>query len=225
MSFCRVRERSSSIDRLLALVGLLRQPLDRDARLMELSERLGHPIESVRAAFSTLSERATASLAERAAQGRPGQRNAPARLSSADSKRIRRAFGELMGACLLDNSLVPLLREVAVECPEEDLASIGNAILLLSGEPRHGIGATEVMTFLADHPAREKVPLLCEHARLAESPEVLATGALELLRGEQLKRCVSTGVQAIAHASEADRRQQLAELYRRLRAQKIPGAT
>ena len=138
----------------------------------------------------------------------------------------KKLFNELIGAVLLDASLVPLVRQHADLCADEDLVRILEIIFDMYEDLDAVIDASSVLTALGDHPARKKVTGLVEHASRAVSPKDLLEGSLENLRRrlegrreEELKKRFLELEQSIANAApgaaEAAQREQatvLAEL-------------
>ncbi|TDJ71451.1 MAG: DNA primase [Planctomycetota bacterium] len=175
------------VDRALELLGRLQKPVHRDALIGELAERLSLPVASLREQWDAL-PRGRRELAG----GRPTtEQEAPA--SGADrpkpvDPRLRRAYGGIVGALLLDDSLVPLARSVAAGCPDQELAAIFAAIFALYEDEDAVIDVNGVMNALADHPARDRVASIAEYARTAENPKSLLDGELGYLRERALEQ-------------------------------------
>src|SRR6185436_18207948 len=103
-------------------------------------------------------------------------RSPSARRSPDEAARLERAYALLLGALLLDNSLVPLYSHLSSGCPEGELAVLFRTLLELyehddSGAP---IDASALMTALGDAPARTRVVALQTLAEEAESATILA---------------------------------------------------
>jgi DNA primase len=168
-------ELARAVEGLFELLTRLPRPVERDLALLQLARFLELPEEGLRRqwhAFVAARARppeARSAPAQRAA--RPAA--APERDGAAGPERAYRA---LLGAMLLDNSLIPLHREVAAGVPEGELAVILDALLDLydHGELDRRIDADALITRLGPHPARTRVLDLEELARTAESPAQLA---------------------------------------------------
>ncbi|MFT4542082.1 MAG: DNA primase [Planctomycetota bacterium] len=87
-------------------------------------------------------------------------------------------FRDLIGAVLVDPSLIPLARPWAEECPFEDLACVLFALLELYEDPEMEIGIGRVLTHLQDSPACHCVAPIAEHASRADNPRALIDGAI-----------------------------------------------
>jgi DNA primase catalytic core len=145
-------------------------------------------------------------------------------------------FNELIGAVLLDSSLVPLVRQHADLCADEDLVRILEVILVMYDDYDAVIDANSVLTALGDHPARKKVTSLVEHASRAASPKDLMEGTLENLRRRregrreeelksrflELELNIAEAAPGAAAAAEQEQIAVLAELKEVMRQSKAP---
>ena len=101
-----------------------------------------------------------------------------------------RAWGEIVGALLVDNSLIPILRARLESCGGSE-ACVDDAIGLVLAtalavydgdeEGEETIDASRVMTELADDPARDMAERLESYALRADSPRAMSEGALGTL--------------------------------------------
>ncbi len=238
--------RLHEVDEILELVGRLPQALAREERLAQLADHLGTPIEGVREAFSALHERrprpgsrpgshggssgARATRASGRTPARPAAPSAEAPPAREDRARrgapgLRRAYGELVGAVLLDNSLAPLALPRGEGCPIED---VGEVLRALGALHRRGVDPLDVdalLAELADSRARDLVVPIREHAARAESPQALLDGALGYLERLEVERSLDEGRRLLADGGDdAAIRDRLTQLHVRLRAIKVPGA-
>ncbi len=126
-------------------------------------------------------------------------------------RREASAYRDLVGAALLDNSLIPSLSEQLSACPPG--LGAGQLSLLIermldlydSNEHDQVIDEESLLGALGDHPARELVVPLAERARCGESARHLADGArdcIERISTERLARQHLAELQA-APAEEA----------------------
>ncbi|MEW6072273.1 MAG: DNA primase [Planctomycetota bacterium] len=159
-------ELAAGVDRLFLLFDLLPKPVEREVRLRELADSL----EISRAGIA---EQWRAHRAGRVRRETPAPSRPPA---PAGGKQAEDAFRALVGALLLDNSLIPLYAELVERCPPGDLRVVFEALLHLHahGDESEPVDAAAVIAQLADHPARDLVVALELLAATAESPQALA---------------------------------------------------
>lgn len=219
----RAAELSHEVDRVLELMSRISKPVHRESMLVQLADRIGIPVESLREQWKQLPERRQAAArrgAERAHEGRPAAPVPPA--ARPVDPRTRRAFEGLAGAVILDSSLLPLVRPFVAPCPDAELKFVLECILELYEDEDASIDANAVLAQLGDHPARARVALLIEYASAADSPKVLLDGELSYLRRRQLefeKRRIQRQISELELAvSEGrdDARESLSELLERL---------
>ncbi len=180
----RGNELAREVDRILALLGALRSPVHREARLAELAERLAMPVERVREQFELTPERARSRAVARArAKTPPGaMTETPPEAQITVDPRSKRAWECVLGAVLLDASLLPLARPHLSSCPDEGVLAVFERVLELYADVEATIDETSVLAALADHPARERVVPAAHLARTAESPRTLLEGSLRWLQ-------------------------------------------
>ncbi|WP_419192330.1 DNA primase [Engelhardtia mirabilis] len=101
-----------------------------------------------------------------------------------------RAWGEIVGALLLDNSLIPIIRTRLEAwggprgCGDPRIARVLEVVLAIYDADEEGeetIDASRVMTELADDPARTLAERVEAYAARAESPRALVDGSLKTL--------------------------------------------
>lgn len=219
------KELADGVEEHFELLAQLERPLERSARLQSLARFVGLPEADVRAQWAVF-ERARRPAARpapavpRAEAGRPERRPEP---TGSEERRRVRAFALLIGALLLDNSLVPLYAHLVEDCPEGDLALYFRTLLELYERDESGapIDASALMTALGDHPARARLVRLEGLAQAAESAAVLARDQarwIERARAEPeleaLKGSLGT--------SAGDEASALARLHQHLRAERVP---
>jgi len=162
------------VDEVFGLLGRLTKPVEVDARLRETARRLRIDEAALRRQWQEALRRG-----ERRPEARPAElvsaEPAPQEAQEADPA-LEGAFRSLVGAMLLDNSLIPVYGDWEPRCPRGDLRTIFRAVLELydHGEDGEPIHAGSVMTALGEDPARDLVVGLEELARTAESPQLLA---------------------------------------------------
>jgi DNA primase len=161
---------SASVEESFQLLERLGNVVERSTRLAQMARALELPEADLRAQWHAYERRA------RRAAVVPRPELAVARPAPAAPDRMEDAFALLIGALLLDNSLVPVHAALVEQCPAGDLATIFRALLeLYENEPSdQPIDAARVMTALGDHPCRDRVVALELRAEGAESPQVLA---------------------------------------------------
>ncbi len=194
---------SQQVDELLVLLARVPRPVHRQSLLGKLAEHLGLPLEALREQWRTSEagrrQRRPVAPAVASEQG-PGEGDEPAHLQGPDhpqelprparpiDPRIRRAFEEIIGAVLLDNSLVPKVKPLAELCQDPDLGRILELVLEMYETDDTIIDAGAVLTGLGDHTARACVARLVTTAETAASPQELLDGALAFLNKRRLQR-------------------------------------
>ncbi len=183
---------AQGLDELFELILLVPRPVEQDLRVSAVARSLGLSLDSVRRQWDDVRTRALRQSG-RSEQTRRVRSADPRNLAAAAPEDegplpvppdevvpvpapVRAAYRALLGAFLVDNSLIALFRERRVGCPPGELAVIFDAVLDLydHGDEEAVIDAGLLLTNLADHPARMIVSDLEELARTAESPLVLA---------------------------------------------------
>ncbi len=185
----RGAELGRGVDELFLLLRRLPRPVEQDARLVELAARLGLSPDALRRQWEAHGPRRSAARAAEAAPRRAAAPDAAPAARPIDPL-VASAFRSLLGALLLDNSLIPAYAEWEPRCADPDLRAVFRAILELyendeDGEPIH---AGSVMTALADHAVRDQVVALEAQARTAESPQALARDQEAWLRQRMRER-------------------------------------
>jgi DNA primase len=215
-------ERWAATDRLLELIACLARPLAREARVEELAARLGVPVESVRAQLESLPERRREALRrlERRPDddeaARPEQDGGP----DAPTARLRRDWGLLVGALLVEPELVDEARRWAGRCPFADLAAVLDAALAAQGEPSERLSA--VLAALGGDRARSLVVRLMEETGKYENARELFEDARRSLVEQATRRELERELDGLKSGDGAER-ERLARLYQQLRAMKIEG--
>src|SRR6185436_5723853 len=158
-------------------------------------------------------------------------RSPSARRSPDEAARLERAYALLLGALLLDNSLVPLYSHLASGCPEGELAVLFRALLELYERDESGapIDASALMTALGDDPVRARVVALQTEAEAAEDAALLARDQarwIERMGAERSLESLKSAARENA-ADPAPRDEQvsaLERLHQQLRAGRVPTA-
>lgn len=195
-------ELSRAVDSVLELLVRLPRPVQRESLADELSARIGISKAALREQW-------------RASHGRPAARSSASRAleasqaaalpaTAATDPRVTRAFEDLVGALLLDASLVPLARAERATCEDGELARIFDALLALYADENATIDESSVLAMLGDDPARHRVVPLAERARSAESARQLLEGQLRFLETRRLER------ERSAHVAHLREQEQLA---------------
>lgn len=212
---------AAAADDVFALLARLRKPVERSARLGEMAAALGLPEADVRLQWRTFEGRRQA---RPVATPTPLPAAEPAR-QPADAREDE-VFAFLIGALLADNSLIPLYADLEERCPEGDLRTIFHTLLHLTETTDDPIDSGRILTELADHPARQRVVLLEEGARRAESAESLARDQRDWLERrarelelDQLKDTLSRNVHSFEDAGVDD---VLKDLHAKLRQGRVP---
>ncbi|HEX6881794.1 MAG TPA: DNA primase [Planctomycetota bacterium] len=218
---------ASGVEECFALLAKLERPVERSARLAELARHLALPEADVRAQWATFerSLRPARPNEERASQASvPAVR--PARPAAGPDERLEAAFASLIGALLLDNSLVPLYAHLAPQCPAGDLSVCFQTLLELYERDESGapIGASALLSALGDHPARRRVVALETLAATAESPAVLARDQVRWLERAARASLLEAGKRALDAPQGTPDPDLLARLHDELRAERVPHA-
>ena len=241
----RGAELSREVDELLELMQLVGRPVHRQSLAAELARRLGISVETLREQWRTSKggrRRPSTPAAD------PGGGFQDAHGAAADPQGapegpqtvdpvLARAFEDLVGALLLDASLVPLVRPEAGHCKDEDLTRILEVVLEMYEDLDAVIDTSSVLTALGDHPARRRVASLAAHAGCAASPKALLDGGLERLRRqregrreEELRsqvleletRIHGAAEEAVREEARSEQEKILAELKALLRRERVP---
>lgn len=192
-------ELSRAVEPLLELVERVARPVQRESLYNELSRELRISV----AALREESKRLRGGARERRAPAAPQPAlAAPAAANPPADAQLVRVFEELVGALILDASLVPLVRTERDACPDPELARIFDAVLELYADENAVPDEASVLNLLAEDPARRRVVPLAESARLAETPRVQLDGALARLKRVRLQR---RGLELAARLREAER--------------------
>jgi len=222
-------ELARGVDELFELIARLARPVERAARLRELCAALDLPEDEVRAQWRGFMERLRPSGAVRAS--RAVRRAASRELAAPDAPTSEeQAFELLLGALLLDNSLIPVYGDLARSAPQGDLRAFFGALLDLyeHGPDDQPIHAGSLLTELSDHPARERVVVIEELARNAENPQVLARDQerwLERRREESELAELRSRLNERTPTPEGDTADDLLRsLHRKLRERGVPRA-
>lgn len=168
---------AAGVDGLFELLECLEKPVERASRVSEIALELDLPPEAVQAQWKDFEGRRR--LQPREA---PRELQAAAPVEKQESKEmplegdLRQAYECLLGALMLDNSLIPLYREMTLGCPPSDLRVLFGVILDLydNSDDLMPIDSGRVMSALGDRPERYQVVRIEEQAGFAESPEILA---------------------------------------------------
>jgi DNA primase len=228
-------ELGRGVDEMFALLRRLPRPVEQDARLVELSARLGLSLDALRKQWQALEHEKRPrkpAATPRAPGGTGGSDQPAARSPKATDPRLTFAFRSLVGAMLLDNSLIPAYSHWEALCVDPDVRTIFRAVLELyeHGESDEPIHAGSVMTVLADHPARDLVVEIESQARTAESPLVLARDQEAWLRrrmrerelSEMRRRLTESPDDVLAPRTSEGRDDLLRNLHAKLREGRVP---
>jgi len=229
------RERLQAADRVLELIRRLAKPLARDAKLIEMAERLGYSASAVREQFQSLPAR----LRERAQQRRDvaqpgsaggGARRQPPAGASRREKLLERAWRDLLGAVLRDADLSRALDSLCAAgehvCPDPQLAQLADQLVAI-GRRESRLPDLDGLMAVCEHPARDLIVPLMQEAEGAESPGALFEGArtlLERVRSEDLRCARVAQIKRLALESPIEHAQELAALHRDLRRELVAPA-
>ncbi len=194
----RGAELSRAVDDLLALVQRIQSPVHRNSLWEQLAQQLGISKADLKDQWRKSAEgkhqerRAASTFSPReVAPETPAEPLQEPALKRRIDPQVARAFGEIIGAVLLDSSLVPLAKPLAKFCQEPDLKQILELVLEMYEDEHQAIDVTSVLSGLGDCPARVRVTSLAVHAESASSPKDLMDGALGCLykrRGARQRR-------------------------------------
>lgn len=219
----RGAELGVAVDELFELLAVIEKPVERDARLAELARRLELPASSVLSQWDQFRRRRSTARAEHA----PETARQPARRPEVGPE--ERVFRALIGALLLDNSLIPLYGPLAPECPAGDLRLVFGALLELyeRGDDPEPIDAVAVMGALGDHPARDLVLTLEHNARTAESPLALARDQVRWIETQKRRHALNELTGQLTRSTrnfegEDSAKDVLAHIHQELRRAKVP---
>ena len=135
------------------------------------------------------------------------------------------AYRHLVGAILLDNSLIPAVSDQLTGCPDEGIGQILATILDLYENDDAEIDASRVMDALGAHPAREWVVPIEELARSAESTRLVAEGAVQFLSKLNGRRSIDQHRSQFARAGDdASRSSALMNIWNENRRLKVPAS-
>jgi len=204
------------------------RPVERDLRVREMAAFLGVPEGGIREQGRLIAQRRRPAPAAEAASAARAPRP-PAPVEAPLDPRLAEAFEGLLGAALLDNSLIPGLRPHRPACPAGALGRIFDTVLELwdEGDDEAPIDDSLVLNALGEDPARDRVVPLVERAATAESPGVLARDQLSWLdrrerEGEVHRRL--TLLKDDPALDDAETRATLHQLHAELRGIKVPQA-
>jgi len=233
---------AEEVDELLKLLLVLPKRVERDVRVSEMAKFLGIPEEGIREQGRELSRRLRGAARPpiQSAVPVPGVSTADS-YDSADSEvpddaaerqappdpRLVRAFESMLGAALLDPSLLPQIRARREACPEGVLAAIFDALLHLwdEGDEDVPIDDASVINALGGDPARDRVIPLADAARIAESPQVLVKDQVAWLDRCAREHSIRENMRNLKSAQELEdpsTRASLHRLYEELRGIKVP---
>lgn len=203
------------VDRVLELFSRLAKPVHREARILELAERVRMSPESLRAQAAghsgarrpraSIARPADAVAADAGSEDREPVR-APVAVSPTllrEEREMRLAFEEMVGAMLADASLAPIVEPWLEHCPVAELVRIADSVLSLREEDAEVIDENVVLTRLADDPARARVVALAEHVRVADE-DWTPTRFVEVQLA-RVRRIVETRVRREDYARLRDR--------------------
>ncbi len=202
-------EFSEGVDEILRLVQVLPKPVQRAESVSTLAHLLDLPAEAVRLQAKGLHVRrgATAPREARSEVSREAPPDAvPGGSKGADRDLAREieAYRQLVGAVLLDNSLIPAVIEHFDACPDPRLSAILRVVseLYENGDVDDAVDATLVMSALGDDPARDLVVPLEERARTGETSRMVADGAVRCITEISAWRLVAERKQVHSLASD-----------------------
>ncbi|MFT5051485.1 MAG: DNA primase [Chlamydiales bacterium] len=209
-------ELAREVDGALELLARLKKPVHRDSMMQQMAERLNLPVASLREQWSQHPNQRRAAVAQRnspepepqasadhAVVGEPDA--APVKPARPQDPRLESAWRGLVGALMLDASLVPLVKPWRSSCPYEEMTVILDTVMALYEQEDAVIDAQNVMDALAEHPARQHVALMARYASEAEAPESLLSGEISYLerrQSEREKRSILNRINELERASE-----------------------
>ncbi|HJP00452.1 MAG TPA: DNA primase [Planctomycetota bacterium] len=170
-------ERSKAVDGVLELIARVSRPVRRSDLLAELSRRTGLSTDILREQWRT---RAGARDARPERPVSEAAETAPAAVAL--DPRVIEAWRGVVGAILIDESLIPAVRLHVKACPDPDLIQVLETVLEMVEDEEVLIDTSTVISALGDHPARALVVGLVESARQKEGASALLEGELAFLR-------------------------------------------
>jgi len=229
------QERWQAVDRVLELLARLSKPIQCDARLTELAAHLGLSADAVRAQFEALPSRsreryrktraAIAPTIEReTSRASAGPQAIMPRPAGGEATQLR-AWRELVGAVLLDASLVEPLAQLLDDprhaCKDDALVLLARELVLLAAQRGRLPDIDGIHAALGMHPASDLVVPLIEEAAVAESPGALFAGARA-----HLERCHAQSeriarIAELARLSPTEHQERLTQLHQELRREKF----
>jgi hypothetical protein len=136
-----------------------------------------------------------------------------------------RAWRELVGAVLLDGSLVEQLAALIAEdryaCGEESLALLARELVELAAQRGRLPDIDGIHAALGMHPASDLVVPLIEEAAVAESAGALFSGARAHLERSHAQRERSLRIAELARLSPTEHQERLTQLHQELRREKF----
>ncbi len=172
---------AKEVERILELLTRIQKPVQREARLLDLADRVRMSPDTLRAqvagATGVRRVRPVASSAPAAGPDLVDDGAAPLVVAPPsptqirEERELRLAFEELTGALLVDSALAPVVERWLEHCPDADLARITDAVLALREEGALVIDESAVLTWLADDPARSRVMKLSEYVQIAQTSD------------------------------------------------------
>jgi len=225
----RGSELANAVEERFPLLARVARPLERSARLSELARFLGLPEVDVRAQWAAFERAQRPSVQPAVPAPALPRTNARAATHGSAEQRSASAYSLLIGALLLDNSLVPLYTHLADGCPEGELAALFRTLLELYEHDESGapIDASALMTALGDHPARVRVVALATMAEQAESPAILARDQARFLERVRAERDLEPLKHAVLESAAdpalgPEQTAALERLHRELRTGRVP---
>ena len=199
-------ERSKAVDRILELIVRVKRPVLRSDLLGELSERTGLSAEVLREQWRPRAGARDARPTRVPTDAAPAPDSAATPDLTPPDPRVREAWRGVVGAVLLDESLIPAVRPRVAACPDTDLKEVLETVLDMVEDEESEIDAPTVISALGEHPARALVVGLVESARQKEGARALLEGEFAFL--DKLERS----------ERENDLRHRIAELEQSERA-------
>ncbi len=251
--------RAAAVDELFRLLAMLK-PVETATRLGELAEALSIPTADVQAQWKGFQDdqvqreqrerlrEPQSVLVPQAARPESSPEQATEALHSknpVDPRKIR-AFEQLIGALLLDNSLIPLYANLEEGAPQGELAVIFKAILNLynaddddgtfdplapsspaEGDDEAPIDAARVISALGADPARDRVVTLQARAEQADSAENLARDSARWLERTRQDAEVARMFQGLSLTVQSSGFTEIAEdfarsIHEKLRHGRVP---
>ena len=227
---------AAGVDELFGLFAELANAVERSSRLEELAQGLGLPAADLRTQWAAFEQ--SRRRGPRARRSRPEEEEPPVEAAAHEvhvapvDPATERAFEYLLGALLLDNSLIPVYADLLDKCPEGELHTLFQCILTMyddvdDEEPIHG---GRLLTLLGDAPARHRAARLEDLAGTAESPQVLARDQerwLEKRRHESELRALRDELDRSNKelgGAATEERSLLTTLHQELKRRRVPDA-